>query len=40
MGKYYIVVRKLEDKFEGLEFHHVKRDRNAVADTLSKLGSS
>jgi hypothetical protein len=34
------VVRNLEDKFEGLEFHHVERDRNAVADTLSKLGSS
>jgi ribonuclease HI len=40
MGKYYTVVRKLEDKFEGLEFHHVERDRNAAADTLSKLGSS
>jgi hypothetical protein len=33
-------VRKLEDKFEGLEFHHVERDRNAAADALSKLGSS
>jgi hypothetical protein len=40
MGKYYAVVRKLEDKFEGLEFHHVERDRNAAADALSKLGSS
>jgi hypothetical protein len=28
MGKYYTTVRKLEDKFEGLEFHHVERDRN------------
>jgi hypothetical protein len=28
------------DKFEGLEFHHVERDRNAAADALSKLGSS
>jgi ribonuclease HI len=27
MGKYYVVVRKLEDKFKGLEFHHVERDR-------------
>jgi transposase InsO family protein len=40
MGKYYTAIRKLEDKFEGLEFHHVERDRNAAADTLSKLGSS
>jgi hypothetical protein len=40
MGKYYIAVRKLEDKFEGLEFHHVERDRNTAAVALSKLGSS
>jgi hypothetical protein len=40
MGKYCTVVRKLEDKFEGLKFHHVERDRNAAADALSKLGSS
>jgi hypothetical protein len=39
MGKYCAAVRKLEDKFEGLEFHRVERDRNAVADALSKLGS-
>jgi hypothetical protein len=30
----------MEDKFEGLESHHVERDRNAAADALSKLGSS
>jgi ribonuclease HI len=40
MGKYCAAVRKLEDKFEGLEFHHVERDPNTAADTLSKLGSS
>jgi ribonuclease HI len=40
MGKYCIAVQKLEDKFEGLEFHHVERDRNTTADILSKLGSS
>jgi hypothetical protein len=40
MGKYCTAVRKLEDKFEGLEFRHVERDRNAAADALSKLGSS
>ena len=40
MGKYCVAVRKLEDKFEGLEFHHVERYRNAAANALSKLGSS
>jgi ribonuclease HI len=40
MNRYCAMVRKLEDKFEGLEFHHVERDRNAVAYALSKLGSS
>jgi ribonuclease HI/transposase InsO family protein len=40
MGKYYTAIRKLEDKIEGLEFHHVERDRNAAADALSKLRSS
>jgi hypothetical protein len=40
MGKYCTAIRKLEDKFEGLEFHHVERDRNVAADALSKLGSS
>jgi ribonuclease HI len=40
MNKYCAAMRKLEDKFEGLEFHNVERDRNAAADALSKLGSS
>jgi ribonuclease HI len=40
MGMYYAAVRKLEDKFIGLEFHHVERERNAAVDALSKLGSS
>jgi ribonuclease HI len=40
IGKYYTAVRKLEDKFEGLEFHHMERDRNAATDALSKVGSS
>jgi ribonuclease HI len=40
MGKYCTAVRKLEDRFEGLEFHHVERVRNTAADVLSKLGSS
>jgi hypothetical protein len=39
MNAYCAVVRKLEDHFEGLEFHHVSRDNNVAADVLSKLGS-
>ena len=40
MDAYCSEVRKLEGKFFGLEFHHVLRDSNSVADALSKLGSS
>jgi ribonuclease HI len=40
MNKYCAAVWNLEDKFEGLEFHHVERDCNVAADALSKLGSS
>jgi hypothetical protein len=40
MDAYYLEVRKLENKFYGLEFHHVIRDNNVAADVLSKLGSS
>jgi ribonuclease HI len=40
MDAYYLEVRKLENKFYGLEFHHVVRDNNVVADVLSKLGST
>src|SRR4029078_5242180 len=32
-------IRKLENKFSGLEIHHVIRDNNVAADVLSKLGS-
>jgi hypothetical protein len=39
MNAYCAEVRKLEDHFEDLEFHHVSRDNNVVADVLSKLGS-
>jgi hypothetical protein len=35
-----IEVRKLENKFYGLEFHHVVHDNNVAADVLSKLGST
>jgi hypothetical protein len=40
MDSYCATVRMLEDKFEGLEFHHIERDHNAAADALSKLGSN
>jgi ribonuclease HI len=38
MNAYCAEVRKLEDHFEGLEFHHVSRDNNMAVDVLSKLG--
>jgi ribonuclease HI len=40
MDAYYLEVRKLENKFYGLEFHHIIRDNNVAADVLSKLGST
>jgi ribonuclease HI len=40
MDAYCLEVRKLENKFYGLEFHHVVRDNNVAANVLSKLGST
>jgi hypothetical protein len=40
MDAYCLEVRKLENKFYGLEFHHVVHDNNVAADVLSKLGST
>jgi hypothetical protein len=40
MDTYCLEVRKLENKFYRLEFHHVVRDNNVAADVLSKLGST
>jgi hypothetical protein len=40
MGRYCAAVWKLEDKFKGLEFNHVERDRNATVDAVSKLRST
>jgi hypothetical protein len=40
MDAYCREVRKLENKFYGLEFHHVIRNNNVAADVLSKLGST
>jgi hypothetical protein len=31
-------IRKLEGHFEGIEFQHIPRNNNMVADVLSKLG--
>jgi hypothetical protein len=39
MDAYCAKVRKLEKYFHGLEFHHVVRDLNVVADVLAKRGS-
>jgi hypothetical protein len=40
MDAYCAWIRKLENKFYGLEFHHVVRADNEAADKLSKLGST
>jgi ribonuclease HI len=40
MDAYVQEVRKLENKFSGLEVHHMVREHNIGADTLSKLGST
>ena len=37
---YYATIRKLEDKFYGIEYHHVARANNQAADELSKIGST
>ena len=39
MDAYVVEIRKLENKFTGLEIHHVVRDNNVAAYVLSKLGS-
>ena len=40
MDAYCTEIRKLEGKFYGIEYHHMVRDQNQLADHLSKLGSS
>jgi ribonuclease HI len=40
MDAYCLEVCKLENKFYGLEFHHIVRDNNVAADVLSKLCST
>jgi ribonuclease HI len=39
MDAYVMEIRKLENKFSGLEIHYVIHDNNVGADVLSKLGS-
>jgi hypothetical protein len=34
MDAYVVEIRKLENKFSGLEIHHVIRDNNVGADVL------
>ena len=40
MDAYVEEIRKLKNKFSGLEIHHVDRDNNVGVDVLSKLGST
>ena len=40
MDAYCAEIRKLEGKFYGIEYHHVVRGQNQLANHLSKLGSS
>jgi hypothetical protein len=40
MDAYCAQIRKLENKFYGLKFHHVVQADNEAADKLSKLGST
>jgi hypothetical protein len=40
LDAYVQEVHKLENKFSGLEVHHVIREHNVSADILSKLGST
>jgi hypothetical protein len=39
MDAYVTEIHKLENRFSGLEIHHVIRDNNVGVDVLSKLGS-
>jgi hypothetical protein len=40
MDTYVQEVRKLKNKFSGLEVHHMVQEHNVGADILSKLGST
>ena len=40
MDAYCQEVKKLEEKFTGLELHHIIRDNNEKADRLARMGST
>ena len=40
MDAYCAAIRKLEDKFYGIEYHHVVRANNQATNELSKIGST
>ena len=40
METYCAMIRKLEDKFYGIEYHHMVWANNQAADELSKIGST
>jgi hypothetical protein len=40
MNAYCLEIRKLENKYYSLEFHHVVCDKNVAAGVLSMLGSN
>ncbi|XP_066334085.1 uncharacterized protein [Miscanthus floridulus] len=39
MAAYYKLVRRLEDKFDGLELNHIARKFNEAVDELAKMAS-
>ena len=39
MAAYYQEVRKIEDKFQGIELHHVPQKDNDAIDFLTKLAA-
>ena len=40
MDTYCAMIRKLEDKFYGIEYHHMVWANNQAADELLKIGST
>ena len=39
MAAYHNVILKMSARFEGLEFHHVARENNQVADILARISA-
>ena len=40
MDAYWATIRKLEDNFYGIEYHHEVQANNQAADELSMIGST